>query len=171
MNWNNVSLEKLESLATALADYLALRRQQTAQSQVVALEQEQRHLTLELDEARAEVTAQRELSARLMVALKIGADGAAKGNGAGPGNRPGQKLLLQMPQTEVEPVTTPQGQGDQPPPAAGGEYFTSAEIADLDFPALDSVANGKTFDLADLGLPPEQPPLNTNLNGQDGKQW
>lgn len=78
MNWNSVPLDKLETLYSALGDYLTLRRRQTAAGQIQTLEQERRQVSLELDEARAQLAAQQELAGRLMAALKIGVNGTAR---------------------------------------------------------------------------------------------
>jgi len=191
MNWNDVSLENLESLATALTDYLALRRQQAAQSQVVALEQEQRQISLELDEARAEAAAQRELSARLMTALRIGNTGADKPVSVTQ-DRPAsvaQVETLEPPPAgdrEADPEESLAWSPELPTPAPG-EYFTPAEIAALDFPAPGNLEpdDGGIFDFAaeitaftpvagpePAETPPPPPVINLNgIKGQDDGRW
>lgn len=75
-----MDLSQLETLQTALENYLAARRQQQAAVRIAELEEERRQASLSLDEARAELRANQELARQLMDNLKL----TANGQGSGP---------------------------------------------------------------------------------------
>lgn len=71
MNLTALSLEQLETMHGALGEYLGARRRHEAARRLEALEAQRRQVALELNEARAQLAAQKEMSGRLMAALKL----------------------------------------------------------------------------------------------------
>ena len=107
MDLTAISLEQLETLQTALAEYVAARRQYEAAGKIEALERERRQVMLELDEARAGLAAQKELAGRLMSALKLTtANGHGEPTPAVAGSQPVRKSTGKKPRRAQASVTS-----------------------------------------------------------------
>lgn len=154
MNLTALSLEQLETMHGALGEYLDARRRHEAARRLEALEAQRRQAALELDEARAQLAAQKEMSGRLMAALKLTApstNGHAKPAGAVEVDTPPKKPAVSEPAQAVEVDAPPASALTwaaevDTPPASVAEQSAVSEPAwgdEMDTPPVVSKPAGR----------------------------
>ncbi len=101
MNWNSIGLDKLENLYAALGEFLQFRRRAGAAEKIAKLKQERQQISLEMFEAKAQLSAHQEMAERLMSDLKI----SPNGHGVQPSSSDLEKNETNEPEEEPMGIT------------------------------------------------------------------